>query len=86
MSADQYGTMYNMKMISTIEAQGQRLHDQFASTWQATLGRHIVEAAHHDWLQAGAIQERLGSALVKVVRAQMSSEEGQAVQQERLAS
>ena len=86
LSADQYGTMYNMKMIGTIEAQGQHLHDQFASTWQATLGRRIVEAAQHDWLQAGAIQERLGSALVQVVRTQMSSEKRQAVQQEQLAS
>lgn len=86
LSADQYGTMYNMRMIGAIEAQGQRLHDQFASTWQATLGRRIAEAAHHDWLQAGAIQERLGSALVQVVRAQQSAEEGQAVQQEQLAS
>lgn len=86
LSADQYGTMYNMKMIGAIEAQGQRLHDQFSSTWQATLGRRIVEAAQHDWLQAGALQERLGSALVQVVRAQMSSEEGQAGHQEQLAS
>jgi len=86
LSADQYGTMYNMKMIGAIQAQGQRLHDQFTSTWQATLGHRIVEAAQHDWLRAGAIQERLGSALVQVVRAQMSSEEGQAVQQEQLAS
>lgn len=86
LSADQYGTMYNMKMIGAIQAQGQRLHDQFTSTWQAMLGHRIVEAAQHDWLRAGAIQERLGSALVQVVRAQMSSEEGQAVQQEQLAS
>jgi hypothetical protein len=86
LSADQYGTIYNMKMIGAIQAQGQRLHDQFASTWQATLGRRIVEAAQHDWLQAGAIQERLGWAVVQVVRAQMNSEEGQAMQQEQLAS
>ena len=86
LSADQYGTMYNMKMIGAIQVQGQRLHDQFASTWQATLGRRIVEAAQHDWLQAGAIQERLGWAVVQVVRAQMNSEEGQAMQQEQLAS
>ena len=86
LSADQYGTMYNMKMIGAIETQGQRLHDQFSSTWQATLGHRIVEAAQHDWLQAGAIQERLGSALVQVVRAQLSSEEGQAGHQEQLAS
>ena len=86
LSADQYGTMYNMKMIGAIQVQGQRLHDQFTSTWQATLGRRIVEAAQHDWLQAGAIQERLGWAVVQVVRAQMNSEEGQAMQQEQLAS
>lgn len=86
LSADQYGTMYNMKMIGAIEAQGQRLHDEFASTWQATLGRRIVEAAHYDWLQAGAIQERLGSALVQVVHAQMNAEQGRAIQQEQLAS
>lgn len=86
LSADQYGTIYNMKMIGAIEAQGQRLHDQFASTWQATLGRRIVEAALHDWIQAGAIQERLGSALVQVAQVQMRAEKGQAAQQEQLAS
>ena len=86
LSADQYGSMYNMRMIATIEAQGQRLHNQFASTWQATLGRWIVEAAQHDWLRTGAIQERLGSAVVQVAHAQMSLENGLAVRQEPLAS
>lgn len=85
LSADQDGTLYNMKMIGTIESHGQRLRDAFASTWPATIGRRIVEAAQHDWLQAGAIQERLGSALVHVVQAQMSSEQGRAVQQKQLA-
>ncbi|MBX3302951.1 MAG: hypothetical protein KF693_12125 [Nitrospira sp.] len=85
LSADQDGTMYNMNMISAIDAHGQRLRDGFASTWPATIGRRIVEAAQHDWLKAGAIQERLGSALVHVVRAQMSSEQGRAVHQEQLA-
>ena len=86
LSGDQYGTLYNMKMISAVESQGQRLHAEFTSTWQAVLGRHIVEAAQQDWLQARAIQERLGTALVQVVQAQMRSEQGRAVQQERLAS
>jgi hypothetical protein len=84
-SADQDGTMYNMKMIGAIAAYGQRLHDEFASTWQATLGRRIIEAAHYDWLQAGAIQERLGSALVQVVQAQMNTQQGRAARQEELA-
>jgi len=86
LSGDQYGTLYNMRMISAVESQGQRLHAEFTSTWQAMLGRHIVEAAQQDWLQARAIQERLGTALVQVVQAQMRSEQGRAVQQERLAS
>ncbi|MDK2742344.1 MAG: hypothetical protein NDI90_05470 [Nitrospira sp. BO4] len=85
LSADHYGSMYNMTMIGAIEARGQQLHHAFASTWQATLGRRIVEAAQHDWIQAGAIQERLGWALVRVVEAQRSMEQGQATQQEQLA-
>jgi hypothetical protein len=86
LSADQYGSAYNRNMIRVAEARGQRLHDQFASTWQATLGRRIVEAAQYDWMQDGAIQERLGSALVQVAQAQMNFEEGRAVRQEQLAS
>jgi hypothetical protein len=86
LSADQYGTIYNMKMIGAINAHGQRLHDTFASTWQTTLGPRIVEASQHDWLQAGAIQERLGWALIQVVQAQKTLEQGYAMQQEQLAS
>ncbi|WP_413935807.1 hypothetical protein [Nitrospira sp. BLG_1] len=86
LSADQYATMYNMRMISTIESEGQRLHNEFASTWQALLGHRIVEAAQHDWLQAGAIQERLGSSLVQVVHAQMKAEKRRTAHQEQLAS
>ena len=74
-----------MRMIGTIEARGHRLHDEFASTWQATLGRRIVEAAQHDWVRAGAIQERLGWALVQVVQTQREMEQGQGTQQEQLA-
>jgi hypothetical protein len=86
LSADRDGTLYNMKMIGTIESRGQRLRDGFTSTWQATIGRRIVEAGQHDWIQAGAIQERLGSALVRVAHAQLNAEKGRATQQERLAS
>lgn len=85
LSVDLDGAMYNIKMIAAIEAQGRRLHDAFASTWQAMLGRRIVEAAQHDWFLAGAIQERLGSALVHAVHAQRAAEKGRAVRQEQLA-
>lgn len=86
LSADQYLSAFNIDMIRAIEVRGQLLHDQFAFTWQETLGRRIVEAAQYDWMQARAIQERLGSAVVQVVRAQMRAEEGRGVQQEQLAS
>jgi hypothetical protein len=86
LSADQYDSAYNTRMIGTIKARGQHLHDAFTSTWQATLGGHIVEAAQRDWLRARAIQERLGTSLVQVVQVQMRSEQGRAVQQEQLAS
>lgn len=85
LSADHDGTIFTMKMIGAIETQGQRLRDEFASTWQPTLGRRIVEAAQHDWRLAGAIQERLGWALVHVVQAQRRSAEAHAGQQEQLA-
>ena len=86
LSADQYDSAFNLNMIGTITARGQRLHDEFTSTWQTTLGQRIVEAAQHDWLQTRAIQERLGVSLVQVVQAQMKSEQGRAMQQEQLAS
>lgn len=86
LSADQYDSAFNIDMIRAIEARGQRLHHEFASTWQATLGRRIVEAALYDWIQTRAIQERLGSALVQVAHAQMSIDKGSAAQQEQLAS
>ncbi len=86
LSADQYDSAYNTRMIGIIKARGQQLHDAFASTWQTTLGRRIVEAAQRDWLQAGAIQERLGWALIQMVQVQRRLEQGQAMQQEQLAS
>lgn len=85
LSAEQSDSAYNTRMIGIIKARGQQLHDAFASTWQATLGRHIVEAAQRDWLQAGAIQERLGWALVQVAQVQRRLDQGHAMQQEQLA-
>ncbi|MGC4097277.1 MAG: hypothetical protein QM706_09190 [Nitrospira sp.] len=85
LSVDHDGSLYNMRMIDMIETRGQRLHQEFASTWQTLLGRRIVDAAQYDWAQAGAIQERLGWALVRVVEAQRNMEQGQSTQQEQLA-
>jgi|CXWL01.1.fsa_nt_gi hypothetical protein len=86
LSADQYVSDFNTNMIRATEARGQRLDHEFATTWQATLGRRIVDAAQHYTRQAGAIQERLGAALVQVVQAQQLSEEGNAARQGQMAS
>ena len=86
LSADQYLSEYNTNMIRATEAWGQRLDQEFASTWQATLGRKIVDAIQNYTERAGAIQERLGTALVQVTQAQTGSEEVRAAQQEQLAS
>jgi hypothetical protein len=86
LSADQYLSDYNTGMIRVTEAWGQRLGQEFASTWQATLGREIVDAIQHYTERAGAIQERLGTAILYVTQAQTGSEEVRGTQQEQLAS
>lgn len=86
LSADQYLSEYNTSMIRATESWGQRLDQEFASTWQATLGRGIVDAIQNYTERAGAIQERVGTALVQVTQAQAGSEEVRASQQEQLAS
>ncbi len=86
LSADQYRSDYNTKRIYVTEASGQRLAREFASTWQATLGRGIVDATQNYRWQADAIQERLGAALLHVAQAQTEAEEVRAAQQEQLAS
>ena len=86
LSADQELSDYNISMIHTTEATGQRLDREFTSTWQATLGRGIVEAFQDYTERANTIQERLGTALLHMVWAQTRSEEVRAAQQEQLAS
>lgn len=63
LSADQYRSEYNTNMIRITEAWGQRLDQEFTSTWQATLGRGIVDAFQNYTERAGVIQERVGTAL-----------------------
>ena len=86
LSADQYLSEHNTNMIRITEAWGQRLDQEFTTTWQATLGRGIVDAFQNYTERAGAIQERVGTALVQVTQAQVGSEEIRAMQQEQLAS
>jgi hypothetical protein len=86
LSADNPRSDYNASMIRATETRAQRLHHEFVSTWQATLGRRIVEAIQQDRKQAGAIQERLGMALVRVIQAHTETEAVRSTQQEQLGS
>ncbi len=83
-SADE--SMYNARMIAATEAMGQRLDEEFAATWQAVLGRRIVEAIQDHAKRAGAIQERLGASLVHMAQAGIALDEGRGDTQYRLAS
>lgn len=85
-SADLYLSGFNDAMIRATEARGARMDEEFASTWQATLGREIVSAVqtHRRW--AESVQEQLGSAIVRLTHAQASAEEALAGSQYQLAS
>jgi hypothetical protein len=86
LSADQYLSDFNADMIRATKARGQRLDHEFVSTWQATLGRGIVDAIQNYRKRAGAIQEQLGTAILHVAQVQTGSEEARAGQQAQLAS
>jgi hypothetical protein len=84
-----HGTLsadYNAAMVRATALRGQRLHDEFLSTWQSTLGRGIVSATQDDLMQSASIQERLGRAVVQLTLAQTGLEAARAEQQEQLAS
>jgi hypothetical protein len=86
LSAGQYLSDYNSTRIRATEVRGQRLDQEFSSTWQATLGHRIVEAIRSYRDRAGAIQEQLGRGIVHVTWAQTGSEAVRAEQQGQLAS
>ena len=86
LSADYEGSTFNADMIRATELRGQRLQHEFASTWQATLGRHIVDAIQNYRARYGAIQEQLGTAAVHVTQAQYAAEGDQIADQSQLGS
>jgi hypothetical protein len=86
LSANQYLSGFNDRMIRATEIRGQRLDQEFASTWQATLGRGIVDASQNYTERAGAMQTQLGTAILHVAQAQTGSDEVRASKQEQLAS
>lgn len=86
MSADQSLSDFNATMIRATEARGQRLDQEFASTWQETLGRRIVDASQDYTRRDEAIQERLGTAILHLTQAQTRSDDARAENQYQLAS
>ncbi len=86
LSADLYLSAYNDNMIRATEARGARMNDEFASTWQATLGREITRAIqnYRNWDES--VQTQLGAAIMRLTHAQAVSEETLADSQYQLAS
>ena len=86
LSADQYVSRYNDRMIRTTETRGERLDQAFTSTWQATLGHRIIAAAQDYRNVNMSIQEQLGRAILHMTYLQATLEERWAQNEYQLAS
>jgi hypothetical protein len=86
LSADLYLSDYNQSMIAAAEARARRMHEEFSSTWQAVLGRWIVEVSREHMRRITGVQEQLGAAIVHVTQARMGLEGAWAVNQYQLGS
>ena len=86
LSADQYVSRYNDSMIRTTEARGERLDQEFTSTWQATLGHRIIAAAQDYRNVNMSILEQLGRAILHMTYLQATLEERWAQNEYQLAS
>ncbi|HTL60402.1 MAG TPA: hypothetical protein VL261_02045 [Nitrospira sp.] len=86
LSADLYLSDYNQSMIAAADARARRMHDEFSSTWQAVLGRWIVEVSREYMRRTAEIQEQLGTAIVHVAQARMGLEGAWAANQYQLGS
>lgn len=86
LSSEPYGGEFNRNLIRTAESTGQRMHDDFVASRQATLGRSIVDAIIDEERMTAAAQERVGRAVVQVTQAQEGYAEAKAERQIQLAS
>jgi hypothetical protein len=86
LSADLYLSDYNQSMIAAAEGRARRMHDEFSSTWQAVLGRWIVEVSREHMRRTAEVQEQLGAAIVHVTQARMGLEGAWAANQYQLGS
>ena len=86
LSANQYFSQYNDRMIQTTEARGRHLDREFASTWQSTLGHRIIAAAQDYRGMSMSIQEQMGRAILQMTHLQATLEERWAQNEYQLAS
>lgn len=86
LSAEQSDAEFNRNLIRTAEFTGQRMHDEFIATRQATLGRSIVDAIVDEDRMIAASEERVGRAVVQVTQAQEGYAQAKADRQIQLAS
>lgn len=86
MSADQEQSAFNVAMINNVEAMRTRLDHAFVDTWQARIGRAIVDAIQGFTLRHEATQAQLGRAIVRLALVQFDAEERWNTNQYQLAS
>jgi hypothetical protein len=86
LSADRYRSRHNARMIHRSDARAQRQDIEFTSTWQATLGHRIVEAAQNYRHLSASVQEQLGRAILHMTYLQATLEESRAQNEYQLAS
>lgn len=86
MPMSEQGRAYTLRMIGQTEAWGMKMHDEFASSRQASLGTAIVQASQDRTAAAGYLQERLGRAILQVVMTQATARQALAKNQMQLAA
>ena len=70
LSADNLTNTFNDRIITTSQALGNRMEEQFAKNWQPRLGQWIVEAAQQERHYTGRMQERIGQETVTLASLQ----------------
>ena len=86
LSADLYLSDYNQRMIGATDLRGQRMHDEFAASWQPLLGTWIVNTSRDHLRRVAGVQEQLGTAIVHQTQARTLLEDAWAANQHQLGT
>jgi hypothetical protein len=85
LSADRLDATFNTSMIGKTEAIGTRMNRDFEAGWQPALGRAIVDAVQRHSRRTAAVQESMGSAIVRLTALDAASSEAFHANQQQLA-